>query len=226
MGLKQSRCGACGQLIPLKKERIKKCEVCNEEYIPRKNKLETSRFCSKKCQMVEMGNASFKSLQNKWNDENFKDAVEMALDKFVEKTPTCWNWIGKSTSSKLPYGRISFRGKTWQAHRLSFAAFKGEIPEGKLVLHTCDNPSCVNPAHLYLGTYLDNQNDKRKRNRCVGEKLTEEEVKKIKEELELHYKQISRKGPYSLLQIGKRYGVSNQTIRMIRDGTTWVGVGA
>lgn len=204
------------------------CEKCGKKYTPRKDKFKTSRFCSKICQHQKMGEISYEKLKTTWNNTNFKEAVEMALFKFVEKTPTCWNWVGKSKSSKMPYGRIAFRGKTWQAHKLSYAAHKGEIPEGKLVLHKCDNPSCVNPDHLYLGTYLDNQNDKRIRNHCKGEKLTEDQVIKIKKELLLHEKQKSRKGKYSMHQIGKRYGVSATMIKQIKDGISWnwVGVGA
>ena len=78
----------------------------------------------------------------------------------VRKTETCWIWIGHRL--KKGYGLISRgrRGETpFQAHRLSYELHIGEIPDGKCVLHTCDNPSCVNPEHLFLGTEKDNTSD-------------------------------------------------------------------
>lgn len=168
-----------------------------------------------------MGKQSYKNLQKKWDEDSFVDAVERALFKFVDKTNMCWNWIGKNTSSKMPYGRISFRGKTWQAHKLSYKAFVGEITPGMLVLHHCDNAACIRPQHLYLGTYLQNQADKRNRGRCKGEKLTEEQARQIKKELELHKEQKTPKGPYSLIQIGKRYGISQSMVKQILDGKSW-----
>lgn len=75
-------------------------------------------------------------------------------------------------------------GKKIPAHRMAFMLYKGEIPDGKHVLHTCDNPECVNPKHLYAGTHSQNMADKRLRKRYWGEsiptaKLTLAKVKTI-----------------------------------------------
>lgn len=69
----------------------------------------------------------------------------------------CWNWV----FSKRPdgYGQVSFRGRPYAAHRVSYEVYRGNIPGGLSVLHKCDNPGCVNPDHLFLGTQTDNMSD-------------------------------------------------------------------
>ena len=68
--------------------------------------------------------------------------------KKVNKTESCWEWTG----SKDRYGFFGVNGKIKKAHRVSYEHFKGPISPGLLVRHKCDNPSCVNPDHLYLTT--------------------------------------------------------------------------
>lgn len=102
--------------------------------------------------------------------------------KINEKTE-CWEWQrGLFTNG---YGQISVDGSTIGTHRASYIAFIGPIPEGLLVLHTCDNPICVNPKHLWLGTHRDNMEDMVKKGRSAvvnngNVKLTLEQVKSIK----------------------------------------------
>lgn len=83
----------------------------------------------------------------------------------VVKTETCWLWNGALTSRG--YGSFRFNEKSMSAHRFSYQNFKGEIPEGMLVCHTCDTPACVNPEHLWIGTHLNNSDDKYGKNRQV-----------------------------------------------------------
>ena len=75
----------------------------------------------------------------------------------VCKTNGCWTW----TASKNPhgYGQIRLSGKLTLAHRVSWTIHNGVIPEGLFVLHICDNPPCVRPDHLFLGTQKDNIRD-------------------------------------------------------------------
>lgn len=83
--------------------------------------------------------------------------VARFFDK-VQITKSCWLWIGAKHEG---YGAFYFRGKTFRAHRFSYELFVGPIEQGKMVLHRreCDNPSCVNPNHLYMGTQVDNTRD-------------------------------------------------------------------
>lgn len=77
---------------------------------------------------------------------------------YVKKTPNCWIWIGANRSG---YGRLRVNGKKITVTHLSYELHKGKIPNGKFICHSCDNPSCVNPEHLWIGNHLDNARDMR-----------------------------------------------------------------
>lgn len=78
----------------------------------------------------------------------------------------CWDWSGY----KQPEGYGTFpHAKTWYAHRVSWELHNGPIPDGMHVLHTCDNPPCSNPAHLFLGTVADNMADRKAKGRNRGD---------------------------------------------------------
>jgi len=75
----------------------------------------------------------------------------------VDKTPYCWNW--RRATDEQGYGTLRVRGKKDRAHRVAYVLTYGEIPPGLYVMHDCDNPRCVRPDHLFLGTSLDNNRD-------------------------------------------------------------------
>ena len=102
----------------------------------------------------------------------------------VVKTNGCWNWTGATNGSG--YGYISCEGKPIGVHRLSYILHTGPIPKGKHILHKCDNRRCVNPAHLYAGTSVNNANDRWKRNSRSSEakKTTRFELRLSEQELQ------------------------------------------
>lgn len=93
------------------------------------------------------------------------------FSQWVRKTDTCWEWMGRRSKSGYGYFTIRTMTKritkslTWRAHRYSYVLYVGQIPVGLLVCHRCDNPKCVRPDHLFLGTHKDNAQDRDRKGR-------------------------------------------------------------
>lgn len=137
--------------------------------------------------------------------------------KFTTPTTGCWEWTASKTA--CGYGCIREGNKTLYAHHVAWRMHFGDISSGMCVCHTCDNPACVNPAHLWLGTHAENMADKvRKRRQQHGEakfgsKLRVEQVHAIREAY------TGVRGQQKAL--AEQYGVSNNTIRAIVFGRKW-----
>jgi len=148
-----------------------------------------------------------------------KSIMEKIKNRFwskVEKTTECWIWIGAKSNG---YGVCSLNGKTYFTHRLSWEwANNKSIPDGCIICHSCDNPSCVNPEHLRADSVQSNVNDRVERNRSAKGKnngqarLTEKDVKDIK---------VLRNKGWTEKAIADLYDVSRSTISHILHGRTW-----
>ena len=138
----------------------------------------------------------------------------------------CWNWVGTKRSDGRGFITVTSEkgcGKApLYAPQIAWMYYKGALPLGFSVCHTCDNPSCLNPGHLWLGTQRDNMNDMHKKGRYVrplgvrGEenhnaKLNEFQVREIKADA----------GKTAERKLAKHYGVSRALIRAIKSGRAW-----
>lgn len=132
----------------------------------------------------------------------------------------CWLWVGSFFTGK-PYGQFSVKDETVRAHVFSWKLHYGEIAEDLCVLHHCDIPACVNPTHLFLGTILDNSEDKVAKGRQArGEtqgsaKLTEEIVREIRALYRWHHPIYGTTGLSRLL------GIPQPTIAKIISRKSW-----
>lgn len=148
----------------------------------------------------------------------------------------CWSW--KMKLDKDGYGRFRYKNKKRGAHRISYMYFYGNIDDNLLVCHKCNNPSCVNPDHLYLGTASDNKRDeiesgrtsKGTRNgkythpektprgeRAGNSKLTENDVIEIR-------KTYNAKAGKTIMFLSEKYGVGTSTIWSVISRQTWTHI--
>jgi len=143
-----------------------------------------------------------------------KATLRERLDFWSEPyTPgQCRLWLGHKVRG---YGQLRWRGRRIKAHRAAYTEYVGPIPEGMSVLHSCDNPGCINHEHFFLGAQVDNMADMTaKGRRAIGRqngaaKLTEVQIPAIRAD-----RRASR-------AIAAAYGVSQRTILQIKRGQNW-----
>jgi hypothetical protein len=149
-------------------------------------------------------------------------ADRIALRSRVDQATGCWVWVGPLHEGGR--GRLKVNGRNVIAARASFEVSRGPIPDGMLVCHRCDNPACVNPSHLFLGSHQDNMADmkaKQRAHRHLGArrgqknpnaKLSQHDVAAIQKRL--------RVGE-PIASVAADYPVSSHTIRGIKYRRTW-----
>lgn len=137
--------------------------------------------------------------------------------RYVKKGEECWEWIGGKDPNG--YGRMNVEGRPTLVHRISYRIHRGSIPDGMVICHKCDNPSCVNPDHLFVGSQADNIADMHNKGRTrkrglkgeshANSKLTEDAVRSIRVSAE------------SATALSRKYNVSRAVIHDVRERKTW-----
>lgn len=161
-------------------------------------------------------NQAVAEIRSRWKQlmRSFEERVERITES------GCWFWMGQIKRRGYPYGRWYIGLRERYAHRLAWMLFRGPIPAGMRVLHRCDVPFCVNPAHLFVGTAADNTHDMVRKGRARwnpdsrGErngnaKLTADQVAEIR----------ASSLPGTVL--AAKYGVSSTLIYFIRKNKNW-----
>jgi len=150
-----------------------------------------------------------------------------ATDRFWDhvtrgSTRDCWEWDGSRSLSGYGVIAAEKRGRVYLAHRLSWEIHHGPIPAGLCVLHRCDNPPCVNPRHLWLGTKADNNRDRGEKGRGresrqsgldnPGAKLTEGEAREVVALVAAGWTQQA---------VADKFGISQPQVSRIVRGESW-----
>tara|TARA_B110000503_G_scaffold139588_1_gene228328 strand:- start:868 stop:1350 length:483 start_codon:yes stop_codon:yes gene_type:complete len=151
------------------------------------------------------------------------------IDKFYENLPDildeniCWEWKGWINHKKGGYGQLVHNKTLHKAHRISYEIYYAE-PLGNLhCLHTCDNPICVNPLHLFAGTNLDNIKDKMKKGRCyTGDQKGENNgASKLNNKDVIEIRKLYNTKNYTTYKLGEIYNVHRSTISYIVNNKTF-----
>ena len=145
----------------------------------------------------------------------------------VNKTHGCWNWTAGDNGEG--YGTIRAKNDSGKrimalAHRLSWEFHHGVIPEGLLVLHHCDNPSCVRPDHLFLGTKKDNAVDRDSKGRRIALRGARHGLSKLNDEAIKVIRHLYSDGVKTRAKLAKSYMVSWGTVDAVVNNKTWLHI--
>ena len=148
-----------------------------------------------------------------------KLTLEERFERSVDKSNLsgCWIWTGLKTGSG--YGAINYNNKKLSAHRVAYQIYKDD-PGDLLVCHKCDNPICVNPEHLFLGTNSDNAKDKQLKGRCHETKGIKNANAKLSVSDVLEIRELAISG-MSYSEIGRRFGISHNHASFIHKRKSW-----
>lgn len=147
-------------------------------------------------------------------------AIAFASHVTPSTSDECWIWTG--SLNLQGYGRFGHNYRDYIAHRVSYELHYGPIPEGMVVCHKCDNPPCVNPAHLFLGTHADNVADMVSKGR--NGRGIQMATPKLNEAQVLEIRALAASG-MNYTEIARRYPVTNHQISEIARGAVWREVG-
>lgn len=131
----------------------------------------------------------------------------------------CWEW--QAYRRETGYGMFRYHRKTEFAHRIAWQLTNGEIPDGLIVCHKCDNPCCVNPSHLFVGTYSDNSMDRNRKGRHYSTKRERNGRALLSQEQVDYIRQRYKQGGISQQKLADKFGVHQTTISHILLGMIW-----
>lgn len=192
------------------------CPNCSKSFNRDLNKsigdFRKRKFCSFKCA------TSFNSGENHARYKSIKDKLE---GNVVKSESGCWEWVGtkRGSSSGVHYGGTNIGRKSVLAHRASYEFYIGVIPENMLVCHKCDNPKCINPDHLFLGTRLDNAKDMANKHRgTCGEKSSNSKLSNTKS-FEIIF--AAKNKNMKQKEIAYVFGISEKTVNKLFNRKSW-----
>jgi DNA-binding CsgD family transcriptional regulator len=137
-----------------------------------------------------------------------------------EHPDRCWEWF-KGTNDR-GYGQITVDDQRTYTHRFSYEFFYGDtLTSNDVIMHSCDNPPCVNPIHLDKGTHLTNQRDMMKKGRGRKALGPENGRSKLTPEQALEIHRLIDEGSISLRAIGRQFDIGVNTVIALRNGVTW-----
>ena len=150
------------------------------------------------------------------------------IDKFDERANRgdgCWEWSGTRLQTEgQDYGLLYVDGKPWRAHRLSYLLHNGDLPDGALICHHCDNPPCVNPAHLYAGTYASNALDREQRLRRRIPRGESSATSVLTAEQVVEIRQLCSSRALMQREIATAFGISRAMVSMIHNRHSWTHI--
>jgi hypothetical protein len=148
---------------------------------------------------------------------NSLEVVALRFWRRVEKSEACWRWTGPVRGNN-GYGAFHYLGRPISAHQFSWALHCGPVPAGLCVLHRCDNPVCVNPAHLFLGTHADNMADRDAKGRLAhGERVG---CSKLTDALVREMRRLRADGATET-ELALRFNVARSTAHRVVTGELW-----
>lgn len=146
--------------------------------------------------------------------------IKEKLFKKTEISRHCWNWVGNKINGG--HGKIFINGKYELTHRVSYLLFIGSIPEGLCVCHSCDNPACVRPSHLWVGSRAENNKDRHLKGRDGDNSGEKNGRAKIDWGIACLIRKDFSSGKYMKKEIAKKYGISPAIVSCVVRNISWV----